>query len=215
MQQLTITGLKAVVLSGLIILTTACQAPPLFNSVINKIALAGSDVDITLKVSGDPNRVTCMGDAVNLSSDDGVNYNGTIPQYLLDVGQNIIHCSASNDGGTFALPVGVVVVIPNIAPAINTVADKSVYDEDGGQPLDINLMANGGENLLAITYSLATGNAYDTLPVGLSLNAQTGHIEGQVDVDGSQSLVLALRASNLAGTDTSNPFTLTINDGSP
>ncbi|CAA0116602.1 Uncharacterised protein [BD1-7 clade bacterium] len=216
MHMLTIAGLKRlVVLSGLIILTTACQAPPLFISFVNEVSLAGQDVGISVNVSGSPNSVTCFNGAVVMNSEDGHTYVGTVPQYLLETGENVVNCNARNDSGNISLPVGLIVVIPNIAPSINTISDAQIHDNNGSVAVNVNLLANGGDNLLSVSYRIKTGVGLDALPTGLSINSDNGRLVGTVDVDGTQSYQFQIEAVNLAGMDTSNPFTLTIVDGSP
>ncbi|MEX8033771.1 putative Ig domain-containing protein [Microbacterium sp. 20-116] len=57
----------------------------------------------------------------------------------------------------------------------------------------------------APTYSLAWGS---TLPAGLSLNATTGELSGTPTAEGSSTFQIV--AANLAGMETSNPITFTV-----
>lgn len=94
---------KALAVTGLAALLTAC-IPPAFYSAVNVYAVDnGNDVSFSVKVANDPASVTCFGGGVTMSWVSGDTWQG-VADYTNDLttrpGQNTVTCSASNSYGS-------------------------------------------------------------------------------------------------------------------
>ncbi len=203
----------AAVLAVSIVLTACVEelsAFPQFKTAIQEVALEGYSVPITLKVGNDSYNVACFSGATTLSPTGNVDeFSGVVDQGLLEVGENIVACEASNASGRIGYPVGVIIVLENGAAPSLVASNKTVSDGNGNVWLNIDLI-DSGENLVFPSYSLAPSS--DALPSGLSVDASSGNIKGFTNVVGDQSYSIVLRASTLAGSGDSAPVTLTITD---
>lgn len=194
---------------------TGLNLPPVFSSNLHVYAADnGSDVPFTIKAYSSPSTVTCFANNVTLSHSAGDDWTGTA-DYTNDLihhssgtasGTNTVSCSATNTAGTTAAVVGVIEIIPNVAPNPVITQPMSICGNDGSRQYSDALIDASSTYLAGASFTLTHG----TLPIGLGIEASTGKLVGTMAA-GSQTVTgLQITATTAAGTTESLSFTVDI-----
>lgn len=124
-----------------------------------------------------------------------------------DVGSHAVVLRVTDAGGLFAeQSFSITVGANNTAPvAVGTIAAQ-VDDEGDSVTLDVSTAFADADAGDVLTYS-ATG-----LPPGLSIDAATGIISGDIDYDSAGSYSVTVTATDAADASATQAFTWTVND---
>jgi uncharacterized repeat protein (TIGR01451 family) len=128
--------------------------------------------------------------------------NGTTVNYTA-AGSCVIDANQAGNASYTAAPQVSQTITVNQAPAF--VIDSPPLSAVAGQPYDYTFVASGTP---APTYALASG-----APSWLSVNATTGEVSGTPPA-GTTSFSYSVTATNVAGTATAGPFTVTVTKAS-
>lgn len=214
--------LKCAALFATIVALAACVPPPVFYSTVAVFAVQGNDVGISVNVSNSPTSVTCFNGAVTLTRGSGDTHSGTVPTAQISTaGSHPVVCNATNANGSITATVGAIVVIPNTPPTVVglTTAEATspggavvVLDRNGNQSINEPLIDTAAtSNVTGAVYVLDASS--DALPGSLGIDTTNGNLVGTVNVTGqSFQTNIVVRATTVAGTDTTQGITLYIYD---
>ncbi|CAA0125607.1 Uncharacterised protein [BD1-7 clade bacterium] len=204
----------------------ACVAslPAVFSSVILSFVYEGNDVNFSINAINGPEAVTCRANdnAVTLTkgetTDRTVTFNGTFTASQLIAGRNAVNCTVTGKDNSITANVGGIYVvnatnIADIAGQVNLLATRDLTltrPSTGTTAVDKKALVYGGFDLPQITFTLQGG----TLPSGLSVNATTGNIEGDItnaNATGNFDNIVIRASTNGAGNIDFDEFSITVN----
>ena len=176
----------------------------------------GQTVDISASVSTVDTTVTCKvvdGGSIAMTQGGGNVWSGSVEyaDFVNKPGKNEISCSARYEELNTTVKsvtqiVGVIELVPDVAPDLQITQPLSVCGNDGSLQFDMGLVDPASSYLTGAEYVLTSGS----LPDGLAIDTKSGKLKGNVAVGDYFIGPLVLTATTVAGSDESDPFYISI-----